>query len=825
MTVKQLSIQGMTCSSCAASIENGLGKVPGVHSANVNLTTERLDLTFDEEQTGLEHVFSIINDIGYSASESVKIRELTVPIAGMTCASCVSAVEKAVNSLPGIETASVNLTTEKAVVRYDSAVTRVAQIKQSIKDAGYKPLDISESSSVDEQQLRRDREIRMLLRKLLLSGSFAIPLLYIAMGHMLGLPIPGFLHPETNPLSFALAQLVLTLPILISGNRFYRVGFRSLLKGHPNMDSLIAIGTSAAVLYGIYAVIQIRLGQNEMAGHLYFETAGVIITLILLGKYLESVSKGRTSEAIKKLASLQPKTALVLNGDKEVVTLIEEVESGDLILVKPGEKIPVDGVIVKGNSAIDESMITGESLPVDKIPGDKVVGASINTLGAIEIQATTVGQDSVLSQIIKMVEDAQGSKAPISRMADKISGYFVPVVIGIAVISGLAWYLSGASAQFSITVFIAVLVIACPCALGLATPTAIMVGTGKGAELGVLFKGGQPLETTHKITKIVFDKTGTITEGRPIVTDLVPASGITEDELLTLAASAERNSEHPLGEAIVRKARDKEIDFLEIRDFQSIPGKGIIATIKANAFLLGNEALMNTEGLSFDLKNESDRLASEGKTPMIAAYENRVIGLIAVADPVKPGSRSAITRLRSMGIDVSIITGDHRKTAEAIASQVGVTEVFSEVFPADKALEVSKLQADGVTIAMVGDGINDAPALVQADIGIAVGSGTDIAMESADIVLMKNDLIDIVLAIELSRATIRNIKQNLFWAFAYNTLGIPIAAGILHVFGGPLLNPMIAAAAMALSSVSVVTNALRLKSFRSEFGAMPKGDS
>jgi Cu+-exporting ATPase len=548
---------------------------------------------------------------------------------------------------------------------------------------------------------------------------------------------------------------------------------------------------------------------------LYFETAGVIITLILLGKYLEAVSKGRTSEAIKKLMGLAPKTAIVIQDDKEIEIPIEEVEVGDIILVKPGAKIPVDGEVVEGHTTIDESMLTGESIPVDKKVGDKVIGASINKHGSIKFKATKVGSDTALAQIIKLVEDAQGSKAPIAQMADIVSAYFVPIVFVIATLSALAWYFSGESTVFSLTIFIAVLVIACPCALGLATPTAIMVGTGKGAEYGVLIKGGEALETTHKIQTIVFDKTGTITEGRPEVTDIVTTGIIERDKLLQIAASAEKGSEHPLGEAIVRGAEKENLEMLKLSKFLAIPGHGIEVEIDGQMILLGNRKLMVERNVVLtQLENDSDRLASEGKTPMYMAIGNQLAGIIAVADVVKESSAKAIKRLHEMGIEVAMITGDNKRTAEAIAKQVGIDRVLAEVLPQDKANEVKKLQGEGKKVAMVGDGINDAPALAQADIGIAIGSGTDVAMESADIVLMRSDLMDVPTAIQLSKSTIRNIKQNLFWAFAYNVAGIPLAAGLFYAFGGPKLNPIFAAAAMSLSSVSVLTNALRLKSFK-----------
>jgi Cu+-exporting ATPase len=686
----------------------------------------------------------------------------------------------------------------------------------------------------------------------------------VPMIKIVSLPFPKALAPMNFPLVYALAELLLVIPIIIAGNKFYTVGFRNLLHRSPNMDSLIAIGTTAAVAYSVYNIFEIAGGSFNAVDALYFETAGVIIALILLGKTLEAVSKGRTSEAIKKLMGLAPKTAIIIENGVEKEIPIDEVIPGDIIIVKPGAKIPVDGVVTEGRTAIDESMLTGESMPVDKKAGDTVYGATINANGLIYFKAEKTGGDTALAQIIKLVEDAQGSKAPIAQMADIVSGYFVPVVCVIALAAGVAWFAAASAgivtlppgksaAEFALTIFISVLVIACPCALGLATPTAIMVGTGKGAENGILIKGGEALETAHTINTIVFDKTGTITEGKPEVTEVIvvrgeggappygraavpayPPSGAPPrnappggyappgpplTRLLQIAATAEKGSEHPLGEAIVRGAQERGLELLSAGSFQAIPGRGIEALINGAAVLAGNRKLMEERGVSLaELEADSDRLAGEGKTPMYVALDGKPAGIVAVADVLKKSSRAAIESLHHMGIEVAMITGDNQKTAAAIAKQVGIDRVLSEVLPQDKSAEVKKLQDEGRKVAMVGDGINDAPALVQADIGIAIGSGTDVAMESADIVLMRSDLMDVPTAINLSKRTIRNIKQNLFWAFGYNTLGIPIAAGVLYLFGGPLLNPIFAAAAMSLSSVSVLTNALRLKRFKAVSG-------
>lgn len=647
------------------------------------------------------------------------------------------------------------------------------------------------------------------------SAIFTIPLFYIAMGHIVGLPLPEIIDPMVNPEWFSLIQLILTIPVMIYGLNFFTVGYKTLFRGHPNMDSLVALGTNAAFVYSLGATIAIWLGHTSYAGNLYYEAAAVILTLITLGKYLEARSLGKTSAAIEKLMGLAPKTAMVVRNGEEVEISVEEVVAGDTIIVKPGEKIPVDGVVLEGITSIDESMLTGESIPVEKNAGDNVIGASINKNGTIRYKATKVGKDTALSQIIKLVEDAQGSKAPIAKMADIISGYFVPIVIVLAIISGSAWYFGGETGLFALTIVISILIIACPCALGLATPTAIMVGTGKGAENGVLIKSGGALETTNKVQTIVFDKTGTITEGKPKVTDIITVNGILETELLQLTASAEKGSEHPLGEAIVKGAEEKALDFMRTENFNAIPGHGIEVTVDGKVILAGNRKLMDVRNISLDtLAITSDELAGQGKTPMYIAINNQIAGIIAVADTVKENSLKAIEKLQKMGIEVAMITGDNKGTAEAIAKQVGIDRVFSEVLPEDKANEVKKLQAEGKKVAMVGDGINDAPALAQADIGIAIGSGTDVAMESADIILMRSDLMDVPTAVELSKSTIRNIKQNLFWAFGYNILGIPFAMGIFYLLGGPLLNPMVAGATMSLSSVSVLSNALRLKRFK-----------
>lgn len=742
----------------------------------------------------------------------------TFDIEGMSCASCAQTIEKAVNQLSGVQQAIVNLATEKLVVSYDDHQVTSAEIIKAVTDAGYQATEeVAAGATADQDREKKQKHIAEMWQRFWISAVFTVPLLYIAMGHMVGLPLPDFLNPMTHATTFAMVQLILTLPVLYVGREFFTVGFKALFKGHPNMFSLVALGTSAAFVYSLYGTVMIFLGDTSFTMALYYESAGVILTLITLGKYFEAVSKGKTSDAIKKLMGLAPKTAHILRDGAEIEVPVDAVQLDDIVIVRPGDKIPVDGVIVSGSSSVDEAMLTGESLPVEKKVGDAVIGASINKNGSFQFKTTKVGKETALAQIIQLVEDAQGSKAPIAQLADKISGVFVPIVIGLAVLSGLAWFFLGQESWiFALTITISVLVIACPCALGLATPTAIMVGTGKGAENGVLIKSGDALETTHKIQTIVFDKTGTITEGKPVVTDILVAdSALSEAELLTLAASAEQGSEHPLGEAIVGAAKERQLPLAEGSDFSAIPGHGIRVTVNERVLLLGNIKLMKEEAIELStFVQQADRLAEEGKTPMFVAKDGSFAGIIAVADTVKDSSQTAIARLHKMGIEAVMITGDNKRTAEAIAKQVGIDRVLSEVLPEDKALEVKKLQAEGKKVAMVGDGINDAPALAQADVGIAIGSGTDVAMESADIVLMRSDLMDVPTAVELSKATIKNIKENLFWAFAYNTLGIPVAMGVLHLFGGPLLSPMIAAAAMSFSSVSVLLNALRLKGFK-----------
>jgi len=736
-------------------------------------------------------------------------------IKGMGCAACAQRIEKTVNKLSGVKQAAVNFANEKLFVEYDKSKLSSVDIKEAVKNIGYEAIENS-GSKIDKDRNNSLNEIKKLKIKFIVCAVFALPLLYIAMSPMITIinfPFAKQLHHFMNndPMIYALLQLLLTIPVIIIGYKFYTIGFMSLLRKSPNMDSLIAIGTMSAFLYSVYNVWRIFKGNSELIESLYFESAGVIITLVLLGRMLEAAVKGKTGEAIKKLMELAPNNAIVIKNGIETEIPVDEVKIADVIIVKPGAKIPVDGSVVSGATFIDESMLTGESMPVEKKKGDAVYAATVNTNGLIQFKAEKIGGDTVLAQIIKLVENAQSKKAPISKTADIVSGYFVPVVCVIALLAGLIWFfINKGDIEFSLKVFISVLVIACPCALGLVTPTAIMVGTGRGAENGILFKNGEALETAHKINMIVFDKTGTITEGRPLVTDILTAEGIDQNYLLQLTASAEKCSEHPTGQAIINETKNKKIDILNAQNFKSFTGLGIEAVVNDNIVQIGNDKLMKKNGIKYkELEASFERLAYEGKTPMYIAigsdHSNIVCaGIIAAADAVKETSKAAIKKLHDMGIKTAMVTGDNHKTANVIAKQVGIDYVLSEVLPQDKANEVKKLQDSGLLTAMTGDGINDAPALVQADTGIAIGNGTDIAIESADIVLMRSDLMDVPAAINLSRATIKNIKQNLAWAFGYNILGIPIAAA-------GLLNPMIAAAAMCFSSVSLLLNVLRLK--------------
>ncbi|WP_315018481.1 heavy metal translocating P-type ATPase [Abiotrophia defectiva] len=819
---QEYAVQGLSCASCAHAVEVALQAVTGVKSAQVNLATEKVSLETEGSVSPLD-LQAAVQAAGYD----LVLPQVTQNFAltGMSCASCAANIESAVSSLPEVSAASVNLATEVLSVTYQPGAINEEIICQIVAEAGYQAQVLADQAGASQAQIQQEADQAAqakashqaaLWRRFWQSAIFALPLLCLAMAEMVGLTLPTWLSHRGGGQLFVSLQLALTLPILWLGRSFFLNGFKHLVKGHPNMDSLVALGTSAAVAYSLYSSIQVWLGNHHAAMSLYYESAGVILTLVTLGKYFEARSKGQTSAAIQALIKLAPQEAQVLRDGQEVTLPLDQVQVGDLVRVRPGQKIPVDGRVVEGQSWVDESMLTGESLPVAKKVGDQVVGASLNQQGSLIVETNKVGQDTTLAQIIHLVQAAQGSKAPIAQLADRVSAVFVPVVMTLALVAGLAWYLiGGQSWAFALTISIAVLVIACPCALGLATPTAIMVGTGKGAEQGILIKSGTALEMAHQVDAVVLDKTGTLTQGQPQVTDVLPLTGWTPDQLLALAAAAEVNSEHPLGQAIVAGARERELALPEVTDFQSLTGSGIQVRLDQATYYLGNRRLMQEQGLDLgQAEDQAAALAAGGKTPIYVANEHELLGLIAVADPLKETSPEAVRRLKAMGLQVIMLTGDNAKTAQALAAEAGIDQVISDVLPADKAQVVADLQAKGLKVAMVGDGINDAPALAQADVGLAIGRGTDVAIESADMVLMGSDLTSVSTAIKLSQATIRNIKENLFWAFAYNVLGIPVAMGVLHLFGGPLLNPMLAGAAMSFSSVSVIVNALRLRRFK-----------
>ncbi len=808
----RIHVTGMTCTTCAATIEKGLAETQGVGQAKVNFASEQASIEYDPAKVGLTQIKETISQLGYGIATKKSI----FPVSGMTCASCVARVEKALSEVPGVVSVNVNLASEKATVEYTDEI-KFAVLRQAVRDAGY---DLgSEAETLEDVTSAALREIRAVRNRFIFAAVLAAIIMVLGM-------VPAFLGRDY-------LLWVLATPVQFwAGLRFYRGAWGALKHRTADMNTLIAVGTSAAYFYSMVAVFfpHVFAGANIELG-LYFDTSAVIIALILLGRFLESRAKGQTSEAIKKLIGLSPKSALVIRDGKEQEISIEDVQVGDLVLVRPGERVPVDGIIRQGYSSVDESMITGESIPVEKKIGDEVIGASINKTGSFQFEATRVGKDTMLARIIRLVDEAQGSKAPIQRMADVIASYFVPIVIGIAIVTFIVWYFAGPvpSLTYALLNFVAVLIIACPCALGLATPTAIMVGTGKGAENGVLIRSGEALETAHKVKTVLLDKTGTLTKGEPVVTNVVAVPEFAEDEVLRLAASVEHVSEHPLGEAITKAALDKKLALSVASDFNAIPGHGVEAVVEGKKLLLGNIRLMKERNISLDaLEADADRLLSEGKTVMFLSLDSQVKGIIALADVIKPEAREAIKALHKMNIETAMITGDNKRTAEAIAREAGIDRVLAEVLPEHKADEVKKLQIEKV-VAMVGDGINDAPALAQADVGIAIGTGTDVAMESAAITLIRGDLMGIVTAISLSKRTMRTIKQNLFWAFAYNVILIPVAAGVLYLAFGHagvpsgahfilgeygFLNPMLAAAAMAASSITVVSNSLRLRGFK-----------
>jgi Cu+-exporting ATPase len=802
-----IPITGMTCISCAKTIESSIKKVKGVSKANINFAAEKAYVEYNPKLAKKELVEKAVEEAGYHVAKE-KGNILKLKVVGMDNPHCVGIVGSALDKLKGIISKEL-LVTEKAAIEYDSSLITPDRIKKQIKDVGYEPI---EEGAKDIEKEAREKEIKSLKMRVMISVIFGVPLLYFAMGPHINLPLPDW-----STLTLALIQFFLATPIMIAGYQFYTRGFTAVIKTRTaNMDTLVAVGTGAAYIYSLVATIFIFLNNpNFGAKDIYFEVAGLLITFILLGRYLEAVAKGKTSEAIKKLLGLQAKTAIVVRNGKEQEIPIEEVIVGDIVLVKPGQKIPVDGSVIEGHSSVDESMISGESIPVEKTKGSKVIGATINKTGSFKFRAEKIGKDTALAQIIKLVEEAQGSKAPIQQLADIISAYFVPVVVSIAIISSLIWFFLGFEFTFALTIFVAVLIIACPCALGLATPTAIMVGTGKGAENGILYKNAESLQIAHKLDTIVFDKTGTLTKGEPEVTDIYSVIKGKENDILKYGAIAEKNSEHPLGEAIVKGAEKEKIKIPDPKSFNSITGKGIVAEFNGRKILLGNRFLFKDKNISTKpIEAKLQEYETQGKTAMVVALNNKIVGIIAVADTLKDYSKGAVEELHKLGIKVVMMTGDNKRTGEAIAKQVGIDRVLAEVLPEEKANEIKKLQKEGKEVAMVGDGINDAPALTQADIGIAIGSGTDVAIESGDIVLIKEDLRDVVTAMDLSRYTMKKIKQNLFWAFFYNSIGIPLAAGVFYPFTGWLLSPIIAGAAMAFSSVSVVSNSLLMRRYK-----------
>lgn len=810
----ELGVQGMTCASCVGRVERGLKKVEGVEGASVNLATERATVTFDPALTTPQALLDKVKDVGY---EPV-ISELQLGVQGMTCASCVGRVERALNKVEGVLDASVNLATERATVRYLPSSVSPGQLKAAVKASGYEVLESEPGKDrSDLEREAREHEVRSLRRAVTFSAVFAIPLVILAMVPMLYMPFHMWLMEYMSERTMTWIMLALALPVQFGpGLRFYRLGWKALNNRSPDMNSLVMIGTSAAFFYSLAVTLAPQIFPEGTA-HVYYEASAVVITLILLGKYFEALAKGRSSEAMKKLLSLQAKTARVVRSGQELEMPTDEVLIGDLVSVRPGEKVPVDGEVIQGNSFVDESMITGEPIPVSKQAGAAVVGGTINQNGAFQFKATKIGADTALAQIIKLVESAQGSKPPIQGLADKVVSVFVPIVLGIAALTFLIWLLVGGTTalSFALVTTVAVLIIACPCAMGLATPTSIMVGTGKAAELGVLFRNGAALEGLQGVNVVAVDKTGTLTKGRPELTDLVTASGFGRTEVLQLVAAAEEQSEHPIARAIVDAAKKEGVATLPLESFEAVPGYGLEARVQGRLVQVGADRYMHKVGLNVgDFAAQAERLGDEGKSPLYAAIDGQLAAVIAVADPIKDGSPEAVKALHRQGLKVAMITGDNARTAQAIARQLGIDEVLAEVLPSGKSDAVKELQAKGQKVAFVGDGINDAPALAQADVGLAIGTGTDVAVETADVILMSGDLRGVPNALALSRATLRNIKLNLFWAFAYNIVLIPVAAGVLYPAFGWLLSPVLAAAAMGFSSVFVLSNALRLRSFR-----------
>ena len=811
MPTLSLEIEGMTCASCAARVETALQHVPGVVGAGVNPATERATISFNANGTTAETLVKAVEDSGYG----VRSDELTLGVRGMTCAGCVSRVEKALQGAPGVISASVNLATERAAVRFTAGSVTAAQLKAAIRDAGYEPLDLAIDKPDAEHDAHEHERLALRLR-LLTAAALAIPLLILEMGPMLVPAFGAWLQDVLPPNGVHLIAFVLASAVQFGpGRRFYRAGWAAVRHRSPDMNTLVALGTSAAYGYSVVATFLPSV-LPEGTAHVYYEAAAAIITLVLLGKYLEAVAKGRTSEAIRRLTRLQPKTALVVRDGKNVSTSIDEVVPGDVIRVRPGERIPVDGVVAEGSSFVDESMITGEPVPVEKAEGAEVVGGTVNGTGSFTFEATRVGAETVLAQIIKLVEEAQASKPAIQALADRVVAVFVPVVLAIATVTFMVWLIVGPepALPLALVAAVSVLIIACPCAMGLATPTSIMVGSGKAAELGILFRRGEALQTLQEVDVIALDKTGTLTEGRPKLTDLKTAEGFDENDVLIVVASAERSSEHPIAKALTAAAEVRGLTLLEASDFEAVPGYGVQATVEGQLVEIGAARFMERLGIDASpFADDAEQLANDGKSPLYAAIDGQLAAILAVADPIRPTTKTAIDALHKQGLRVAMITGDARGTAEAVARRVGIDTVHAEVLPDGKAETIRSLQNDGQRVAFVGDGINDAPALAQADVGVAIGTGTDVAIETADVVLMSGDLQGVPNALALSKAVMRNIRQNLFWAFAYNAALIPVAAGVLYPLTGQLISPIWAAAAMGLSSVFVLTNALRLRGF------------
>ena len=812
---RRLTVGGMHCAACSSRIEKVVGGMAGVEEITVNLATGEMDLRYDADGAKLDEILGRVRDMGFSVEEPAAETVLELRIGGMHCAACSSRIERIAGAMDGVKEAAVNLGAESGRFVFDPSKVSQRALRQAIHDAGFST-DLPRREKAGEEEARIAARLAEKRRGVVWAMAFALPLLVLSMGHMWGMPLPQWLDPMHAPGAFALAQLLLTLPVVWSGRSFYLVGFPALARRAPNMDSLVAVGTGAALVYSLWNTVEIWLGVDAMARamDLYYESAAVLIAMISLGKFFEARSVSRTTGAVRALMALAPDTAFLVEGSGEREIPVEEIEPGDLLRIRPGGRLPVDGEVAKGESHVDESMLTGEPLPVRRVPGDKVFGGTLNTTGSFVMRAALVGDDTMLARIVRLVRDAQGSKAPIASLADTISYYFVPVVMALALASGLAWYLfSDEPFVFALRTAISVLVIACPCAMGLATPTSIMVGTGRGAQLGVLIKSGRALQRAGELDTLVFDKTGTLTVGKPVLAEVwtAPGSGFERDGLVRLAAAVEAQSEHPLARALVAAAPGA---VPRASGFAAVPGQGVSAEADGRRVAIGNELMMRALGIDpTAAAADRARMEGQGATVVHVAVDGRLAGLLAISDQIRPESASAVKRLRELGMEVVLLTGDSERAARAVAGRLGIERVVAGVLPDRKAEEIEALQKEGRVVGMVGDGINDAPALARADLGVAMGSGMDVAMESGDVVLMREDLSGVLTALSLSRAVMRNIRQNLFWAFAFNTVGIPVAAGVLHLFGGPAMSPMLAGTAMAMSSVFVVSNALRLRFF------------